>query len=189
MRKLIFAINMTLDGFFDHTAVIADDELHEKAAELFRSADVVMFGRETYQLMAEYWPSAVSDPALSPSERDFAEAINRIDKIVFSKTLTSVSWNTQIRCVVDPVEINSMKNLPGRDILLGGGAKLAQAFMKLDLIDEYRLIIHPIILGNGKRLFNDIATRKDMRLGGQNVRGSGAVELIYQPVNRPAGNP
>ncbi len=188
MRKLIFAINMTLDGCFDHTAFIPDDELHEKAAELFRSADVVMFGRETYQLMAAYWPTAASDPSLSSSERDFAEAINRIDKIVFSKTLQSAAWNTQIRCAVDPVEINAMKGAQGRDILLGGGAKLAQAFMKLDLIDEYRLIIHPVLLGNGKRLFNAIATRKDLRLVGQNVRGSGAVELIYQPVNHPPGN-
>jgi dihydrofolate reductase len=183
MRKIIFAINMTLDGFFDHTAVIADDELHEKAAQLFRSADVVMFGRETYQLMAEYWPTAGSDPSLSPGVREFAEAINRIDKIVFSKTLQSAGWNTRIQRTLDPGEIKAMKGAPGRDILLGGGANLAQAFMNLDLIDEYRLIIHPILLGSGKRLFNNIATRKDLRLIGQDVRGSGAVELIYQPVS------
>jgi dihydrofolate reductase len=181
MRKLIFAINMTLDGFFDHTAMIADDQLHEKAAELFRNADVVLFGRETYQLMADYWPTAVSDASLSPSEREFADAINQIDKIVFSKTLQSVNWKTRIKREMDPQEIRAMKRLPGRDILLGGGAKIAQAFMKYDLIDEYRLIIHPILLGNGKRLFTNIATRKDLQLIGQNVRVSGAVELIYQP--------
>src|SRR5512136_1958405 len=101
MRRLIFAINMTLDGFFDHTAVIADDELHEKAAQLFRSAEVVMFGRETYQLMADYWPTAGSDISLSPGVREFAHAINRIDKIVFSKTLQSVGWNTRILRAVE----------------------------------------------------------------------------------------
>jgi len=135
MRKIIFAINMTLDGCFDHTAVIADDELHEKATELFQSVDLVMYGRATYQLMEASWPSAPADRSLSPSVREFADAINKIKKIVFSKTLTRVSWNTTIFRGVDPNEINAMKRLPGKDILLGGGARIARAFMNLELID------------------------------------------------------
>jgi dihydrofolate reductase len=182
MRKLIFAINMTLDGCFDHMAVIADDELHEKAAGLFRGADVVLYGRVTYQLMAEYWPAAAADASLSPSVRAFADAINDIDKIVFSKTLPSASWRTKILRGVDPEEIRALKSRPGKDILLGGGGMIAREFMKLDLIDEYRLIVHPIILGKGKRLFEGIDPRRDLDLIGQNVRRSGAVELVYRPI-------
>ena len=160
----------------------------KKPPQLFRSADVMMFGRKTYQLMADYWPTAAADASLSPGEREFAEAINRIDKIVFSRTLQSAGWNTRILRELDPEQIKAMKRQPGRDILLGGGANLLQAFMKHDLIDEYRLIIQPILLGRGRRLFISIATRKDLRLIGQDVRGSGAVELIYQPVKIPVKN-
>ncbi len=180
MRKMIFAINMTLDGNFDHTAVIADDELHEKASELFKSVDVVLYGRVMYELM-EYWKSALSDNSLSPSVKEFAETINKIDKIVFTKTLQKVSWNTKIMREVDPEEIRAMKQLSGRDILLGGGSKLALSLMRYDLIDEYRLIIQPIILGKGKRLFEGIEKHTDLQLIGENVRKSGAMELIYRP--------
>jgi dihydrofolate reductase len=188
MRKIIFAINMTLDGCFDHTAVIADDELHEKAAALFRSADVVLYGRVTYQLMADYWPAAAADASLSPGVREFTDAINGIPKIVFSKTLQDVSWDTTILRAVDAEEIRAMKSRPGKDILLGGGGKIAREFMNLGLIDEYRLIVQPIILGKGKRLFADLDARRDFQLIGQDVRRSGAVELIYKPVYK-SNNP
>jgi dihydrofolate reductase len=183
MRKLIYAINVTLDGFIDHTAMIADDELHLKAASLFNRADLVLFGRVIYQLMADYWPTSPLDKSLSKSMREFAVAINNIDKIVYSKTLMNVTWKTKILREVDPKEINDMKHLTGRDILLGGGAQLAQEFMELDLIDEYRFIIHPIILGKGKPLINNLEIRKDLLFIGCNKYKSGVIELIYKPRN------
>jgi dihydrofolate reductase len=183
MRKLIFSTNVTLDGFIDHTAVIADDELHEKASELLRSVDVILYGRIAYQLLAEYWPTAPSDESLSPSVKEFAITINQVDKIVYSKTIENVSWNTKIVREVDPKEIRAMKFLPGKDILLGPGARIAQTFMSLDLIDEYRLLIQPIILGKGKPLFTDNDKQKDLLLIGQNTLHSGVVELIYRPIN------
>jgi dihydrofolate reductase len=181
MRKIIFGVNMTLDGCFDHTAMIADDELHEKAAELFDSADVIIFGRVMYQLMESYWPTATSDPSLSPGEIRFANAINAIKKIVISKTVDHPSWNTSVLRNVDYDGIVGMKKQPGRDILLGGGAKTAGAFMELGLIDEYRIIVHPVILGRGRRLFEDVLKRTDLKLTGENIRKSGAIELIYTP--------
>jgi dihydrofolate reductase len=183
MRKLIFAINVTLDGFIDHTAMIADDELHLKAASLFNRADLVLFGRVVYQLMADYWPTAPLDKSISKRMKEFAEAINKIDKIVYSKTLMNVTWKTKILREVDPKEIIDMKQLPGRDILLGGGAQLAQEFMELDLIDEYRFIIHPIILGKGKPLINNLEKQKDLLFIGCNKYKSGVIELIYKPRN------
>jgi dihydrofolate reductase len=183
MRKLIFAINVTLDGFIDHTAMIADDELHLKAASLFNRADLVLFGRVVYQLMADYWPTAPLDESISKSMKEFAVAINRIDKIVFSKTLMNATWKTKILREVDPKEIIDMKHLPGRDILLGGGAQLAQEFMELDLIDEYHFIIHPIILGKGKPLINNLKKQKDLLFIGCTQYKSGVIELTYKPRN------
>jgi dihydrofolate reductase len=185
MRKLIFSINMTLDGYIDHNAVIADDELHERASELLRSIDIVLYGRIAYQLMAEYWPTAPSDPSITPSMREFANAINKAQKIVYSKTMKNASWNTKIVREVNPDEIRAMKLLPGADILLGPGASIAQTFMDLGLIDEYRFVMQPIIVGKGKRLFKDNDTRKDLLLIGQNTYHSGVVELIYQSISEP----
>jgi dihydrofolate reductase len=182
MGKLVFAINMTVDGYFDHTAIIADDELHEKATELYRSVNILIFGRVMYQLMEAYWPKAVSDASLPPSVMGFANAINAAPKIVYTTTLTAASWNTTIKRQVDADEIRSMKKIYARGILLCGGAKLAHAFMDLDLIDEYRLIIHPVILGTGKPLFGSRWVRKEFRLVGRDIRKSGAVELIYEPL-------
>jgi dihydrofolate reductase len=176
---------MTLDGYIDHTAVIADDELHERASELLLNADIVLYGRIAYQLMADYWPTAPSDPSLSPSVREFANTINRVQKIVYSKTMENVSWNTKIVREVDPDEIRAMKLLPGKDILLGPGASIAQTFMGLGLIDEYRFVMQPIIIGKGKRLFVDNDKRKDLLFIGQNTLHSGVVELIYQPKYEP----
>lgn len=180
MRKLVFSINMTLDGYIDHTAGIADDELHERASELIKTADIILFGRITYQLMAEFWPTAPSDPSLSPSVKEFAKTINGIQKIVYSKTLENVSWNTKILREIDPVEIKEMKNSPGKSILLGPGPDVARTFMKFDLIDEYRFVMHPIILGKGMRLFAETDKRTDLLLVDQYTLQSGVVELVFQ---------
>ncbi len=97
MRKLIASINITLDGFCDHTAVIADDELHQNANELLRSVDTVLFGRVTYQLMESSWPPVVKKPTGIKSVDEFAVLIDNISKIVFSNTLKNVEWkNTKL---------------------------------------------------------------------------------------------
>lgn len=181
MPKLVFSINLTLDGFIDHAAMIADGELHERAAGLVRGADVVLYGRVAYQLMAEYWPTAPQDASLPKVVRDFAETINRAEKIVFSRTLEEAGWNTTILRDVDPDRIRELKRRPGKYLLLGPGAEIARAFMRLDLIDEYRLWIHPVLLGRGIRLFPETDKRKELILAGRNPFRSGAIELVYRP--------
>src|SRR4029450_483033 len=97
MRKLVAAINMTLDGFCDHTAMIADDEIHQHYSELLRSAGAVLYGRITYQLMESYWPTVVKNPTGNKPTDEFALAIQDISKIVFSHTLKNVGWeNAQL---------------------------------------------------------------------------------------------
>ena len=180
MRKLIFGFNITMDGYIDHDAVIADDELHEVASELLRTADLVLFGRVAYELMAGSWPSAEDDKTLSASVREFASLINPVPKIVYSRTIEKVEWNTGIEREVDPGRVLDMKRQPGKNILLGGGASIARTFMKYGLIDEYRFLVQPIMLGHGKRLFENNSLRRDLRLMNTRTLGSGVVELVYQ---------
>src|SRR5690242_6248392 len=118
MRKLIAAMNMTLDGFCDHTAMIADDEIHDHYTELLRSAGLLLYGRITYQLM-EYWRSVVENPTGIRAIDDFAEAIDNTKKIVYSRTLESVDWkDTEVRREIDHAEILELKRQPGEDILV-----------------------------------------------------------------------
>lgn len=187
MRKLIFSFSITMDGFIDHDAVIADDELHDVASELLRTADIVLFGRVAYNLLADFWPSASGDKTLPASMREFADAINDLPKIVYSRTIQNVGWNTKIEKEVDPGQILEMKMQPGRNILLAGGASIARTFMSYGLIDEYRFLVQPIILGHGKRLFDDGRARQDLRLMNTRVLRSGVVELVYQRTE-PAGD-
>src|SRR5215831_11658571 len=93
MRKVVAAINMTLDGFCDHTALIADGEIHQHYNELLKSGDVVLYGRITYQLM-EYWPTVVKNPTGNKSIDEFAVTMDNIPKVVFSRTLQNVEWET-----------------------------------------------------------------------------------------------
>src|SRR5688572_1042783 len=119
MRKLIAAMNMTLDGFCDHTAMIADDEIHEHYTELLRNADAVIYGRITYQLM-EYWKSIVENPTGNKSEDDFAVAIDNISKIVYSRTLENVDWkNTELKREIVKDEILELKQKAGKPIFVG----------------------------------------------------------------------
>src|SRR5512145_3310096 len=122
MRKLIAAMNMTLDGFCDHTAMIADEEIHQHYTELLSSADTVLYGRITYQLM-EFWPAVVKNPTGNKSMDDFAVAIDNISKIVFSRTLKNVDWkNTKLKKEVikeEILELKQSRNGGSKPILAG----------------------------------------------------------------------
>ena len=136
MRKLIAAINMTLDGFCDHTAVIADDEMHQHYNELLRDAGTILFGRTTYQLMESYWPSVVTNPTGNKPMDEFAVLIDNISKIVFSRTLRNVDWkNATFKKEVIKEEVVELKQQAGKDILVGSPS-LIVALTHLDLIDE-----------------------------------------------------
>ncbi len=184
MRKLIAAINMTLDGFCDHTAVIADAELHQHFNELLRNADTLLYGRITYQLMESYWPSIVKNPTGVKPEDEFAVLIDNISKIVYSRTLKKVDWkNSKLKKEVIKEEILELKQQAGKNIL-AGSPSLIVALSQLDLIDEFQLSVHPIVLGSGLPLFKNVKDRINLKLLKTITFGSGAVTLYYEPTKR-----
>jgi len=184
MRKLIAAINMTLDGFCDHTAAIADDELHEHYNELLRNADTMLWGRTVYQLMESYWPSLVKNPSGDKPMDNFAVLIDKISKIVFSHSLGHVDWkNTTLKREIIKEEISALKQQAGKNIL-AGSPSLIVALTQLGVIDEYQLCIHPIILGKGLQLFKNINDRIDLKLIKTKVFGAGQIVLYYEPAKK-----
>lgn len=184
MRKIIAAMNMTLDGFCDHTAGIADEELHQHYNELLRSGDTLIYGRITYQLMESYWPSLVKNPSGDKPMDDFAVLIDNITKIVFSRTLKNVVWkNSILKMEIIKEEILDLRKQAGKDILVGSPG-LIVAFTQLGLIEEYQLCIHPIILGSGLILFKNITDKINLKLLKTKTFGSGAIVLYYEPVSK-----
>ena len=181
MKKLIAAINMTLDGFCDHTAAIADDEILQYYNELLSNADTLLYGRITYQLMESYWPTIVKNPTGNKPEDGFAVLIDNISKVVFSRTLKKVDWkNTKLKKEVIKEEVLELKQQAGKNIL-AGSPSLIVALTQLDLIDEYRLCVHPIVLGSGLPLFKNVKDRINLKLSKTKTFGSGAVSLYYEP--------
>jgi len=156
MRKLIAAINMTLDGFCDHTEMIADDEIHDHYNDLLRTAGGLLYGRITYQLMEDYWPTIVANPTGNKPIDDFAILIDDIPKIVYST---------------------------GDDLFVGSPG-LIVALSNLDVIDEYQIAVQPIILGSGLRLFKNITDRKDLTLLKTKIFGCGAIVLYFEAANK-----
>lgn len=184
MKKLIAAINMTLDGFCDHTAGIADDELHQHYNELLSNADTLIYGRITYQLMESYWPSLVKNPSGNTSMDEFAVLIDNISKIVFSRTLKNVDWkNATLKKEIIKEEVLELKQQAGKNILVGSPS-LIVALTQLDLIDEYQLCVHPIVLGSGLPLFKNVKDRINLKLLKTKTFGSGAVTLYYEPAKK-----
>ena len=179
MRKLIAAMNMTLDGFCDHTAMIADDEIHQHYSELLRSAGTLLYGRITYQLM-EYWPTLIKNPSGNKSMDEFAVIMDNIPKVVFSHTLKSVEWKTARLAKRDlKEEVLELGQQSGKDILVGSPS-LIVALSQIDLIDEYQLGVQPIVLGSGLPLFKNIRDRIDLKLLKTKSFGCGAVMLYYE---------
>ena len=184
MRKLIAAINMTLDGFCDHTAGIADDELHQHYNELLKKAGALLYGRNTYQLMESYWSDIVKNPTGNKPTDEFAVLIDNVSKIVFSRTLKKVDWkNSELKKEIIKDEILELKQQSGKDIFAGSPGLIA-ALTQLELIDEYQLCVQPIILGNGLILFKNISDRINLKLLNTKIFGSGAIVLYYQPVKK-----
>jgi len=180
MRKLIAGINMTLDGFCDHTAGIPDEEIHQHYAELLDNADVVLYGRITYQLM-QYWQTLLKNPSGEKSMDDFAMAIDKIPKIVFSHTLKNTEWESAKLSNKSLEEmVLELKQQPGRDILIGSRSLIIQ-LMKLNLIDEYQLCVHPVVAGSGLPLFENINDRTILKLIKTKTFSSGAITLYYEP--------
>ena len=180
-------MNMTLDGFCNHTAMIADEEIHQHYNELLRSADTLIYGRITYQLMESYWPSVVKNPTGNKPMDEFAVLIDNIPKIVFSRTLKNVDWNnTTLKKEIIKEEILELKQSRsyGTKNILVGSPGLIVALANLDLVDEYQLDVQPIILGSGLPLFKNVRDRIDLKLLKTKTFGCGAVMLYYVRTKR-----
>ena len=175
---------MTLDGFCDHTAIIADEELHEHYTELLSKAGTLIYGRITYQLMESYWPSVVKNPTGIKSMDEFAVAIDNIPKIVFSNTLKNVEWKTAKLAKRDiKEEVLELKQQAGKDIFVGSPS-LIVALTNLNLIDEFQLCVHPVIVGSGLPLFKNIKDKTILKLLKTKSFSSGAITLYYDPAKK-----
>ena len=178
MRKVIVSNLMSLDGFFEgpnHELdwFVVDEEFFAYARDMLRGVHTIVFGRKTYQHMADYWPSAPAD--------EIADQMNNLPKIVFSRTLESAEWQNSTLVKSDAIaEISKSKQLPGKDMVILGSASLASFLLQQGLIDEYRVILNPVLLGSGRLLFQDVKQRLRLKLSRTKLFGSGVVVLYYQ---------
>jgi len=183
MGKIVLSINVSVDGFADHTVAVApDDEMHDFFRSLLGETDLALFGRATYELMAHAWPQVEADPSARRGMYDFAVRFNAIPKMVFSKTLDRADWNNTTLSRGDIVEqVLELKRKPGMVVSVGG-IRIAQELMRRGLIDEYWLVVHPVVCGSGRRLFDNETARSSLRLLDTRTFRSGAVVLHYQAV-------
>jgi dihydrofolate reductase len=184
MRPLRYSINLTLDGCYDHLAIVADEDLHRHAAEGIAQADALLFGRVTYQMMEEAWrPAAqtgVRPDWMNPWMEPFARTIDAAKKYVVSSTLERVDWNAELVRGDLATAVQQLKQESGHGLSVGG-VKLPQALAELGLIDEYEIIVHPRLAGHGPTLFAGLSKPIDLKLVSRLELGSGAVAMRYEP--------
>jgi dihydrofolate reductase len=179
MRKILVAINVTVDGYCDHTAVIADDDLHKFYSDFLDKIDISIMGRVTYQLMESYWPNVAKKKIGTEAEILFAEKLNNIQKIVISRSLENVTWqNTSIISENMVEEITKLKQQNGKPITIGGLSIISQ-LTKKGLIDEFFFVIQPIILGKGMKLFSNFDKQVDLELISKKSFDSGSMVVHY----------
>jgi dihydrofolate reductase len=180
MRKLIWQINVSLDGFADHTVVVADDDLFEFSTSQMDAVDTLLFGRVTYQLM-EGWHQTPDDPKATKKMIEFANKFNAMPKVVFSRTLQKTARENE-KLVADNVveEITRLKQQSGKNLSITGLA-LPQDLMRHRLIDEYLLLLQPVKVGKGKRLFDGMEDETSFKLIETKTFMSGVIALRYAP--------
>ena len=184
MRKLIAAINMTLDGFCDHTTSVSDDEILQHYTGLLRNADTLLFGRITHQIMECYWPALVKKPTGNKATDDFALTIDGISKIVFSHTLKNVEWKSaRLAKKRLKEEVLELREHSGKDIVVGSRS-LIVTLLNLNLIDEFQITVQPIIAGKGLPLFEHISERIDLRLAKTKTFRCGVITIYYVPTKK-----
>jgi dihydrofolate reductase len=186
MRRIVLMMSVSLDGYFegpgrDISWHRVDEELHAHFNESVASMSGLLFGRVTYELLAAYWPTADADPTLDPVMAEFAGIWRNIPKYVYSRTLERADGNTTVVRDVVPEEVRALKEQPGGDLGLGG-AGLAASFLRLGLVDEFRVYVHPVLIGRGTPLFprTGTMTLTSLRLAESHAFGNGVVLLRYE---------
>ena len=180
MRKVIAAFNMTLDGVCDHTTGIPSEDLHQHYSDLLNKTGVILYGRTTYELM-QFWKTILKEPTGKKSMDDFAISIDKIPKLVFSNTLKDTNWDSA-KLSDRPLteKVLELKQQSGQDISVGSRSLIIQ-LLNSNLIDEFQICIHPIIEGNGLRLFDQIKERIVLKLIKTKTLNSGATIFYYEP--------
>ena len=194
MRKLFLSMQMTLDGFstgpndeMDYLPPFTNEniwrDLHEEMWRNLDDVDTFILGRRTYQIWEQYWPAVGSNPQSTDNDKKFSRFADETKKIVISSTIDRADWKNTV-LIKDNIaeEIQKLKQQPGRNIAVAGGATVAQTLAKLGLIDEYQIVVHPVILGKGKLLLKDLDVRQKLKLIGTKTFNSGAVELSYSKI-------
>ena len=181
MRKLIFGINITLDGCCDHTKQFADEEIHEYWTDVLREAGLLVYGRKTYELMVPFWPEVAKTQSATKALNEFAQAFDSINRVVFSRSLDGVEDNkTRIVRADLRDEILKLKQEQGKNILVGG-VDIPSQLIELGLIDEYYFMVLPIIAGDGRRLMDGMGLQEksQLKLVETKTFKSGSVALHY----------
>ncbi|WP_405869654.1 MULTISPECIES: dihydrofolate reductase family protein [unclassified Streptomyces] len=192
MPKIVLMMSVSLDGYIegpDHDISWhqVDEELHQHFNDVVGRFSVHLSGRRVYELMAAYWPTADADPDISATGAEFAGIWREIPKVVYSRTLQHAEWNATIVRDVVPEEVRALKEQAGGDLGLGG-AEVAGEFLRLGLVDEFRVYVHPALVGHGTRLFPEADIAASLRLVESHVFGNGVVLLRYERGDRADGS-
>jgi dihydrofolate reductase len=189
VRKIVWTMSVSVDGYMagpnrEIDWHMVDDELFHHMAGWLAGAGGFLEGRVTYELMAQFWPAADRDPAAKPAVVEFAQIWRDMPKVVYSRTLDRVDWNATVVHDVVPAEVLALKAQPGGDLVVGG-ADLGAEFARHDLIDEYRLYVHPVVIGRGTPMLRPSDAKVPLRLIETHTFGNGVVLLRYE--RRPLG--
>ncbi len=184
MGLLTFALNVTLDGCCDHREMLADDEMHRYWTRVMDGAGAMLFGRRTYELMEGAWPQVARDTKARPSDRAWARKLEAKPKYVVSTTRRDFSWNNTRRVEGDLARaVKALKKATPRGVLVGS-PKLSATLQRLDLVDEYRFVVHPVVAGHGPYLFAGLQPSLRLTLVGSRRLRSGIVALHYRRRSR-----
>jgi dihydrofolate reductase len=181
MRKLIYAINITLDGCCDHTKFVPEEDVFEYYIDLVRRSDLFVYGRKTYELMVPYWPDIAKNPSGETKARvEYAQAFESKNRVVFSKSLNSVDEKSRLVRTNLKDEILKLKQEPGSYILTGG-VSIPAHLIELGLVDEFRIVVAPILAGAGRRLMEGVSLQETFRLKlvESKIYRSGSIGLRY----------
>jgi dihydrofolate reductase len=180
MRNVIYGINLSTDGCCDHTKFGGGEEIHEYFTDLMQDVDLIIYGRKTYELMVPYWPEVAKNQSGTKTVNRFAQTFDAIDKIVVSRTLENAEGNTRIIRANLADELLKLKQEPGKKISVGG-VSLPSELIALGLVDEFYFLVHPIIVGQGRRLFDDtgLQEQQHLKLVDSKTLKSGYVALHY----------
>jgi dihydrofolate reductase len=189
MRKIVLTEWVSLDGYtagpnndMSYVGESFDADMGQYEGTIINTGDTLLLGRVTYESFAGSWPYVPDDPNRSEPEKEYARGLNAMRKIVVSRSLKSADWSgSEIVRSIDPAYFQQLKEQDGKDILIYGSASIVQQLTILGLIDEYQILVHPIVLGGGKALFADVNEAKRLQLVSSRQFASGVMLLTYHP--------